>query len=342
MSEKIKFAVLGLGFVGKRHLAMIRQQQEAEAVALCDIRPKSALNLPDWAEELPFYSSLSELLDQEKSVRVLCICTPNGCHAEQGLLGLEAGKEVVIEKPMALNKVDCEALIYKSLQMSKQIFVVMQNRYSPPAKWLKQLLLEQRLGAIQLVQINCYWNRDERYYRPGGQPHPWKGQAAADGGTLFTQFSHFVDMMYWLFGDIKNISARFADFQHQEMTDFEDSGLVQFDFVNGGMGCINYSTAVYQQNMESSLTVIGAKGSLKIGGQYMNEVEYCKIEDYAMPELPPANPPNDYGHYKGSAANHSYVIENVVDVLKGRKNISTNALEGLKVVEIIEKIYALK
>lgn len=342
MSEKIKFAVVGLGFVGKRHLAMIRQQSEAEACALCDIRPKSELNLPDWAQELPFYNSLSELLAQEKSVRVLCICTPNGCHAEQGLLGLEAGKEVVIEKPMALSKVDCEALIYKSLQMSKQIFVVMQNRYSPPAKWLKQLLLEQRLGAIQLVQINCYWNRDERYYRPAGQPHPWKGKAAADGGTLFTQFSHFVDMMYWLFGDIKNISARFADFQHQEMTDFEDSGLVQFDFVNGGMGCINYSTAIYQQNMESSLTVIGAKGSLKIGGQYMNEVEYCEIEDYELPELPPANPPNDYGHYKGSAANHSYVIKNVVDVLKGRKNISTNALEGLKVVEIIEKIYALK
>jgi predicted dehydrogenase len=148
--------------------------------------------------------------------------------------------------------------------------------------------------------------------------------------------------MYWLFGDIRNVQARFANFNHQESIEFEDSGFVNFEFVNGGLGALNYSTSVWDKNLESSMTIIGSKGSVKIGGQYMNEVEYCHIEGYSMPELPPSNPANDYGHYKGSAANHVYVIENVVDVLKGRKSISTNALEGLKVVEIIEKIYALK
>ena len=189
---------------------------------------------------------------------------------------------------------------------------------------------------IYMVQVNCYWNRDDRYYKPG----VWKGDKELDGGTLFTQFSHFIDIMYWLFGDISDIRGNFQDFNHQGLTDFEDSGMVNFNFVNGGMGCINYSTSVWNKNLESSLTVIGEKGSVKIGGQYMNEVEYCHIEDYEMPELEESNPANDYGAYKGSAANHHFIIENVVDNLRGSTPITTNALEGLKVVEIIERIYA--
>jgi len=168
----------------------------------------------------------------------------------------------------------------------------------------------------------------------------WK--KSLDGGTLFTQFSHFIDIMYWLFGDIQNIQAKFNDFNHNTLTDFEDSGFVSFDFVNGGMGSLNYSTAVWNQNLESSMTIIAENGSIKIGGQYMNEVEYCHVKNYQMPALAPTNPGNDYGDYKGSAANHHYVIENVIDVLKGRAQITTNALEGLKVVDIIERIYSLR
>ena len=159
---------------------------------------------------------------------------------------------------------------------------------------------------------------------------------------MFTQFSHFIDIMYWLFGDIKDIQAKFNNFNHAGLTEFEDSGTVSFDFINGGMGCINYSTSLWNTNMESSITIIGKNGSVKIGGQYMNEVEYCNIKDYTMPELAPVNPANDYGAYKGSAANHHYIFENVIDVLKGRNVITTNALEGLKVVDIIERIYSLK
>ena len=214
----------------------------------------------------------------------------------------------------------------------------MQNRYSPPSEWIKEVVEKRLLGDIFMVQINCYWNRDERYYKKG----TWKGSNELDGGTLFTQFSHFIDIMYWLFGDIKNIQAKFDDFTHKELTDFEDSGVISFNFVNGGMGCINYSTSVWDTNLESSLTVIGSKGSIKIGGQYMNEVEYCHIKDYKMPELAEASPANDYGHYKGSAANHHFVIENVINSLKGRTTATTNALEGLKVVDIIERIYSLR
>jgi predicted dehydrogenase len=147
--------------------------------------------------------------------------------------------------------------------------------------------------------------------------------------------------MYWLFGDIKNIQSRFNNFTHGSNTEFfDDSGFVNFEFNQGGIGTFNYSTSVWDKNLESSITIIGEKGSVKVGGQYMDKVEYCHIKDYVMPELAPSNPPNDYGAYKGSAANHHYIIDNVVETLHGKSSATTNALEGLKVVEIIERIYS--
>jgi predicted dehydrogenase len=335
-SKKIKFAVIGCGHIGKRHAEMILGNSEAELVALSDIAPKESLGIEKY--NVPFYSSIEELLNAGLAIDVVNICTPNGLHSSQASLVLEKGCNVVVEKPIGLSKAKCEEVIFKALRNNKQVFAVMQNRYSPPSVWIKELIENKVLGDIFMVQLNCYWNRDARYYKKGG----WKGTQDLDGGTLFTQFSHFIDIMYWLFGDITNIQGKFKDFTHQDSTDFEDSGFVSFDFVDGGMGALNYSTAVASQNLESSITIIGEKGSVKIGGQYMNEVEVCNIEGYEMPKLAAANPPNDYGPYKGSAANHHYVIENVIDTLKGRTTATTNAMEGLKVVEIIERIYQLR
>jgi predicted dehydrogenase len=334
--QKIKFAVIGAGHIGKRHAEMIRRESEAELVAMVDIRSKEDCGVEGF--QVPFFHSVEELIESGLEFDIVNICTPNGLHSSQSLKALEAKKHVVVEKPMGLSKGNCEKVIFKALQESKQVFCVMQNRYSPPSEWIKSIISEGILGDIFMVQLNCYWNRDERYYKAGG----WKGSNDLDGGTLFTQFSHFIDIMYWLFGDIDNIQGKFADFTHKDITDFEDSGFVNFDFVNGGMGCLNYSTSVVEQNLESSMTVIGSKGSVKIGGQYMNEVEACNIPGYEMPELAPTNPGNDYGQYKGSASNHNYVIKNVIDTIKGRTTITTNALEGLKVVEIIERIYKVR
>ena len=333
--KKIKFAVIGTGHIGKRHIEMISRHGESELVALCDIKPQDTLSIENY--KVPFFNTLNELIQSGIEFDVLSIATPNGLHTEHALIGLEHKKHIVIEKPMALSKADCEKIIFKALQVSRQVFCVMQNRYSPPSEWIKKIVDDGLLGSIYMVQINCYWNRDSRYYKSDG----WKGKLALDGGTLFTQFSHFIDIMYWLFGDISDIQAKFNDFSHATLTDFEDSGMVNFNFVDGGMGCLNYSTAVWDKNLESSLTIVAEKGSVKIGGQYMNEVEYCHIENYEMPILAAANPANDYGPYKGSAANHNYVYENVIDTLKNRTTVTTNALEGLKVVEIIERIYSL-
>ncbi len=331
--SKIRFGVIGTGHIGKRHAEMIVRNDEAELVALCDILEKEKLALDSY--NVPFYNDHQTMLSNHSELDVVCICTPNGSHSDIAVDVLNSEKHVVIEKPIGLSKAKCESVIYKALQKHKQVFAVMQNRYSPPSVWLKNIVEKKTIGDVFMVQVNCYWNRDDRYYKKGG----WKGTQELDGGTLFTQFSHFIDIMYWLFGDITNIQAKFNDFTHQKSTDFEDSGFVSFDFIEGGMGSLNYSTAVWGSNLESSMTIIGSKGSVKVGGQYMNEIEYCNIQDYKMPKLAPSNPPNDYGPYKGSAANHHYVIENVVNTLKGKSVSTTNALEGLKVVEIIERIY---
>lgn len=331
--KKIKFAVVGCGHIGKRHAEMIVRNPEAELVALADILPSEMINLSSF--DVPYFNSIEDLLASNLEIDVVNIATPNGFHADHAYKILEARKHVVVEKPMALTKADAEKIIFKSLQVHKQVFAVMQNRYSPPSVWIKEMVENGHLGKIFLVQLNCYWNRDNRYYKSGS----WHGNKLLDGGTLFTQFSHFIDILYWLFGDIHNIKSRFYDFNHKELTDFEDSGIVTFDFQNGGSGSLNFSTSVWDKNLESSMTVIAENGAIKIGGQYMDKVEYCHVKNYEMPELAPTNPGNDYGAYKGSAQNHNYVIDNVVDVINNRATITTNALEGLKVVEIIERIY---
>ncbi|MBW8049392.1 MAG: Gfo/Idh/MocA family oxidoreductase [Cytophagales bacterium] len=348
MNKKIKFAVIGCGHIGKRHAAMIRGNDEAELVAMADVNTslKDSINKEF---KVPFFKSIDDVFRSNLEIDVTNICTPNNEHVAQSLKALEHGYHVVCEKPMALTKADCEKIIDKALRVSKLVFCVMQNRYSPTSVWLKDIISKDILGKIFMVQISCFWNRDKRYYKKNS----WRGVLETDGGTLFTQFSHFIDMMHWLFGDITNIKAKFNNFNHKNIIGFEDSGIVTFDFVNGAVGSINYSTSIWDKNLESSMTIIAEHGSVKVGGQYMDKIEYCHIRNYKMPyeiknilqgkpELLQSNPGNDYGGYKGNAANHHFIIQNVVDTLTGGTVATTNAIEGLKVVEIIERIYALR
>ena len=334
--KKIKFAVIGCGHIGKRHAEMICRNENAELVALIDVKNREELNLEKF--NVPFFNSLQDFFQSSIEVDVVNIATPNGFHSSQALECLGQKKNVVIEKPMALSKQDAEKVLFRALNVHCQVFAVMQNRFSPPSVWIKDLIESKVLGKINLVQLNCFWNRDDRYYTKDS----WHGKLHLDGGTLFTQFSHFIDLMFWLFGDISNISKKLVDFNHEQLTEFEDTGIIHFDFINGGIGCLNYSTSVWDKNLESSMTIIGQNGAVKIGGQYMDKVEYCHVKNYQMPLLDPTNPGNDYGAYKGSAQNHNFIIDNVVNTLNKKSVVSTNALEGLKVVEIIENIYKIK
>ena len=280
------------------------------------------------------YYSVETLLAEEKEIQVVSVCSPNGLHAEHSIKSLQAGFHVLCEKPMAISVADCGQMIQAAEKSNKRLFAIKQNRYNPPVAAVKKIVDEGRLGKITSLQLNCYWNRNPDYYQ-----NSWKGTLQLDGGTLFTQFSHFIDLLYWIVGDVQQVQAYMGNFAHKGIIEFEDTGVVILQFTNGAIGSINYTVNSYQKNMEGSLTLFGEKGTVKIGGQYLNELEYQQIEGYKIENLPEGNKPNNYGNYVGSMSNHDKVYDNIIDVLQNNASITTSAFEGLKTVEIIDKIY---
>ncbi|MCP4220896.1 MAG: Gfo/Idh/MocA family oxidoreductase [bacterium] len=333
MSKKIEFLLIGCGHIGTRHAGHISRQ--AELTAVCDIKEERAKALAE-IHSCRYYCDINRMLQKEKGFDVASICTPNGLHAQQTIDVLQAGKHVLCEKPMAISVFDCLRMMEAEKKAGKKIFIVKQNRFNPPVTALKELLHENRLGRICNVQLNCFWNRSADYYKESD----WKGRKDLDGGVLFTQFSHFIDLLYWLFGDVSDVYCMRKNFFHEGLIDAEDTGVVAMQFASGALGTVNYTVNSYKTNMEGSLTVFGEKGTVKIGGQYLNVVEYQQIENYTIPELPQSRPANHYGYYQGSMSNHDKVIANVLQVLQNNGTVSTSSFEGMKTVEIIEKTYA--
>ena len=330
MKNKIKFGIVGCGRIAQRHSEHITSK--AELVAVCDIDEAKAKVM---AEQYGtrYYTSLSEMLERE-NFDVVSICSPNGLHAEHSIKVLNAGFHVLCEKPLAINLHDCGEMINSAEKANKRLFVIKQNRFNPPVSAVKLAIDGGHLGKIYSVQLSCFWNRNNDYYL-----NSWKGTKDLDGGTLYTQFSHFVDLLYWLVGDVRYAKAFTGNYAHKGIIEFEDTGVVALEFHNGAIGTINYTVNSFEKNMEGSLTIFAEKGTVKIGGQYLNELEYQNIKDYKIDNLPEGNKPNNYGNYFGSMSNHDKVYENLIDVLQNGGTISTNAFEGLKTVEIIDKIY---
>lgn len=332
MNKIIKFAVIGCGRIGNRHAEHISNL--GSLVAVCDIDQKKANELGE-KYNAERYTNISDLLEKESSVDVISICSPNGLHSEQTIAAFRAGFHVICEKPMALSSQDCGKMIQEAEWANKRLFVVKQNRFNPPVEAVRELIQTGRLGEIYNIQLNCFWNRNPEYYTNSD----WKGTKKLDGGTLYTQYSHFIDLLYFLVGDIKDVKAYTSNFNHKKEMEFEDSGVVILKFDNDAIGTINYTVNSFDKNMEGSLTIFSEKGTVKIGGQYLNELEYQSFDGFEIKNLPKGNPPNMYGKYTGSMSNHSQVYENVIDVLTNNGKITTNGYEGLKTVEIIEKIY---
>ena len=331
MNQKIRFALVGCGRIAQRHAEHI--QNKGELVAVCDVVKQKAdeLGRKYGAQS---YTSLEDLLRSEKGIDVASICSPNGLHAEHSIQCLKAGINVLCEKPMAISVYDCGEMIKAAEKTNKRLFAIKQNRFNPPVEAVKKVLDEGRLGKILSIQLSCFWNRNEDYYK-----NSWKGTMKLDGGTLYTQFSHFVDLLYWMVGDVRQVQAMMGNYLHKGIIEFEDTGVVILEFHNGAIGTINYTVNSFQKNMEGSLTIFGEKGTVKIGGQYLNELEYQNIDGYKIENLPEWNKANNYGNYQGSMSNHDKVYDNLIEVLQNGASISTNSFEGLKTVEIIEKIY---
>jgi len=327
----MNFAIIGCGRIAQRHAEHIANFGTLKAV--CDIDFPKAQELAGKYQSTP-YERIEDLLKKETGLDFVSVCTPNGLHAQHSIMALNAGVNVLCEKPMAINVHDCGEMIKAAEKNNKRLFIVKQNRFNPPIVAVKKAIDDGVLGQIYSVQLSCFWNRNENYYQ-----NSWKGTREMDGGTLFTQFSHFVDLLYWMVGDINRAYSITKNLGHKDIIEFEDTGVVAVEFYNGAIGTINYTVNSYNRNMEGSLTIFAEKGTVKIGGQYLNELEYQNIEGFEFKDLPAGNPPNEYSQYQGSMSNHSLVYENLVDVYLNGASISTNAYEGLKTVEIIDKIY---
>ena len=332
MNKKIRFAIVGFGNIGRRHAEHILHNAAAELVAVCDINTALQKKL---SINIPFYASLDEMLENTKA-DVLCVCTPNYLHAPHTVQGLAAGMHTVVEKPMALSEAECGQMIAASAQYGKKIFAVKQNRYNPPVQEVKKLITSGTLGKIFMVQVNCFWNRGDAYYAGSD----WRGKKAKDGGCLFTQFSHFVDILYYLNGPVNSATGWIHNYAHRHNTELEDTGSFVMRAANEAVINFNFTTCAYERNMEGSITFFAEHGTVKIGGQYLNTIEYQQLAGEKLPEINITAKSNDYGLYQGSMSNHDKLIQNVVDVLLHDEPIMTSAEEGREVVRIIEMMYA--
>ena len=320
---------------------MIEAAQDAELAAVVDSAWEVGANgevcKPNaFCPQAKGYTSLSDAL-KEMTVDVVTVATPNGSHVELAMMALAAGCHVIVEKPMGLDSNSVKELHLLAQRLGKKVFGVMQNRYAPAAQWLKKTHDNGHFGDVLQVHVQCLWNRDDRYYTSGS----WRGTLEHDGGPLFTQFSHFIDILMWVFGGIEVEEAHFVNQTHGDQIEFEDGGLVLFRFLDGGWGTLTFSTSAPHSNFESSMTVMGSRGTVRIGGQYMDRVDEFALPHCQCPDMGQAPPPNDYGGYQGSAANHHFVYDNVMDVLLRAKEVATPIEEGLAVVRAIEQMNAL-
>jgi UDP-N-acetyl-2-amino-2-deoxyglucuronate dehydrogenase len=326
---KPSFAIIGCGRIAQRHAEQI--SRHGFLAAVCDIIPEKANELAGRYKAKAYYS-IEEMLAAEGAFDVVSICTPNGLHAAHSIQALKAGCHVLCEKPLCIKAEDGKRMIAAAAKAGKKLFVVKQNRYNPPVVFLKELISSGRLGKIYSFQVNCFWNRPAEYYTG------WKGSKELDGGTLFTQFSHFIDLVYWLLGDVEAVKNINKNLAHPSI-EFEDTGVVLFEMKSGAIGSLNYTVNSFNKNMEGSITVFAEHGTVKVGGQYLNELEYCSVEGIVNPELPKGNPANGYGFYQGSMSNHDKVYENLLHAIQNDAHEFASAAEGLKTVQIIEKIY---
>jgi len=326
-----QFALIGCGRISRRHAENI--QRIGRLVAVCDIVPEKADILAK-AYNCKAYYSIDELIRGEKELNIISVCTPNGFHAEHSIKSLQAGLHVLCEKPLCLTTAAAWQIIETEKFCRRHLFVVKSNRYNPILIQVKKLFDEGKLGKVYSFHLSCLWNRPFEYYQD------WHGKTFPDGGTLYTQFSHYIDAMLWMFGDVKELNGFRKNLAHRGDIEFEDSGVVALEMNSGVLGGLNWSVNSYQKNMEVSLTILAEKGSIRIGGEYLNEIQY-NISEEEIVNDGSAGAANDYGFYKGSMSNHDKVYENLVKALRHNGHPFTNAEDGLKTVEFIERVYKM-
>jgi UDP-N-acetyl-2-amino-2-deoxyglucuronate dehydrogenase len=331
--KKMKFAVVGCGSIGKRHIAVLDAEESAEIVAICDLDEKKCKELSVLYNNIPYYTSYSKMLSEVKA-DIINVVTPHALHAEMAIEAARHKFNVLVEKPMALTLKDCLRMNKAADENSVKLWVVKQNRHNVPVKLAKDAIEKGMLGKIFMVKCDILWNRYQGYY----DESPWRGKLKEEGGALYTQASHFIDLLVWWFGDVVEVKGKIATQNHKIET--EDSGNAILTFKNGTLGSLNWTTCVFNKNYEGSITIIGESGTIKIGGQYLNKIEYWDVQAYPLQEgIDFSDKPNSYGKYQGTSSNHDKVIKSIIEKYNNPEIEVVEGFEGMKCIDAIEKIY---
>lgn len=328
---KIRVAIIGLGHIGNRHFDVLdKMPSRYKIVAVCDTNPRQLRNFDKRIQVIENYKDLLDL-----NLDLIHICTPHHLHANMAIEALKAGINVLVEKPMCLTSEEASQMIEASKKYKRKLMVVKQNRFNEPVQAVQTLLEKGKLGKIYDVQCNVWWNRNERYYSQSD----WRGKIKTEGGALFTQASHFIDLLVWWFGPITHAKTLHATKAHK--IQIEDCGHSIVQFKSGAIGSINWNNNLFDKNYEGSITIIAEKGTVKIGGAYLNEIEYWNVKGVKMPTITQTLTPNTYkGNYQGSGSNHQAVFLAVSKALT--KKSSDNLVEGAEAkagIDSIIKIY---
>jgi len=324
-----RIALAGCGRISKNHFDAIEKIDGLELVAVCDADP---LRAEQAATErgVTCFTSYEKMLKDAKA-DLITIATPSGLHADQGVAAAQAGKHVVMEKPMAISLTGADALVQACDKAGVQLFVVKQNRLNPPIQLLKRAIDKNRFGRVYLASCTVHWARPQEYYDQA----PWRGTWEFDGGAFMNQASHYVDLIQWLMGPVESVMAKTATLARRIET--EDTGVAILKFRSGALGSIEVTMLAYPRNLEGSITILGEKGSVKIGGTAVNKVDFWQFAEYddddKLIEAVETNPPNVYG------LGHQGYYRNVLSVLRGEAKPDTDGRAGRKSLELILGIY---
>ncbi|QQS16746.1 MAG: Gfo/Idh/MocA family oxidoreductase [Neisseriales bacterium] len=326
----IRFALVGCGRIAANHIkALTAFPNEADLVDICDVN-RDALQAVQQQMPVNIYADLEALLERT-TADVAILATPSGLHAPQAIRCLSRGLHVVSEKPMATLWQDGLAMVKAADDAQRLLFVVKQNRHNATLQLLKQALETGRFGRIFMVTINVFWYRPQSYYDLAS----WRGTWQLDGGALMNQASHYVDLLTWLLGPVESVQAYTATLARD--IEAEDTGAVSIRWCSGALGSINVTMLTYPKNFEGSITVIGEKGTVRIGGVAVNRIQHWEFSEPSLMDEQAKAASYDTNSVYGFG--HTCYYKNVIDVFKGRTQPYTDGKEGLKSLELLTAMY---
>jgi UDP-N-acetyl-2-amino-2-deoxyglucuronate dehydrogenase len=329
-NRKVRFALAGCGRISSNHFDAINKHSErAELVGICDVDSNALEKAVSQTKAKP-YENITDLI-KDTDADAIILTTPSGLHPDQTVEIAESGKHVVTEKPMATHWHDGLRMVKACDDANVRLFVVKQNRRNPTLQLLKKAVDEGRFGRIYMVNLNVFWTRPQEYYDSAA----WRGTWEFDGGAFMNQASHYVDLLDWLIGPIESMQAYTATLARN--IEVEDTGVLSVKWRSGALGSMNVTMLTYPKNLEGSITIIGEKGTVRIGGVAVNEIQHWEFSESRDEdeEIMQAS----YETTSVYGFGHPLYYDNVIKVLRGEAEPETDGREGLKSLEVLIAAY---